>query len=169
MRRSSIVALAVACLILALGVLMWSLTSVRAAPPLTPRLAGAMLERGKQSIERKDVDAIMALFTEDARILQRTPSQIRGILEQTMKELGDGSLTVTYSRLDVKPTHDGALVSVSLDVSQRFANADASYYRPRLRLVMRKERKSRFLGLLTVEEWRISQLDSDETFDLRRS
>jgi hypothetical protein len=83
-----------------------------------------------------------------------------------MRELGANSLSVKFSNLELKKNADGAVVSVNLDVSQRLPKADVSYFRPRVHLLLYKERIPRLLGIYSVEEWRIRRLDSDIPLDL---
>jgi hypothetical protein len=167
MRRSSLRLLFVSAALLAVA-LAGLLTSPESkAPPMTTALAQSLLDRGKEALESRDTSAILSLFSPDARILGRTSSEMRPLIEQAMRELGKGApLTVKYSKLEVTSDDREAKISVSVDVRQHLPEADASYYRPRIHLVLRKERVPHLLGLTTREVWRIQHLASDESLDL---
>lgn len=166
MRRSSLWLLILAFILLIVAVVGFVGSSAPAAPPMNVKVAQAFLDRGKELLERHDVDGMMSLFSPDARIMGRSPGQIRPVLEQTMRELGGNSLTVKFSGLEVQPASDSATISVSLDISQHFAKTDASYYRPRFHITINKERVPRLFGLTSREEWRIRLLDSEQSLDL---
>lgn len=133
---------------------------------MTTERAQEFLNEGKSALQRGDVDGILSLFSKDAAIFGRSPAQFRPIVEQAIKELDKIPLNVVFSKIEVQNKDDRTLLSVSLDVSQRLARADVSYYRPRVHMVLRKQRVPRLFGILSAEEWRIVQIDSEESLDL---
>ena len=166
MRPSSIKILVAAAVLLIIAMAGFLASTATGAPPMTAERAQRFLNQGKSALQRGDIDAIFSLFSKDATIFGRTPAGFRQIVEQAIRELNGTPLNVTFSKIEVRPEGERTLVSVNLDVFQRLPRADVSYYRPRVHMVLRKERMPRILGLGSEEEWRIVQLDSEESLDL---
>src|SRR5262245_2010120 len=68
MRRSSWLILSAALALLAVIGLFYRHSFNTIAPPMTPEAAHDFLERGKAAMERRDTNAIIALFAPGARI-----------------------------------------------------------------------------------------------------
>lgn len=166
MRRSSLRLLVLAAAFVLSSLAIIIVYQKSSAPPISRRFVETMLARGKNALERRDVDAIMSLFSPDAKILERSPSQVHAVLEQTMKELGAASLTAEFKNLEFHSSGESAIVSLDLAISQHLQNVDASYFRPHINFVLRKVRTPYFLGVLSREEWKIEQFDADTSIDI---
>jgi hypothetical protein len=166
MQRSSLRLLILAVALITAAFVYSIALQPQSAPPMTKKVVEDILERGKSALTHSDVDGIMSLFTHDARLFGRSPRQLRLTMDQAMRDLGGQSLSAKYSKLQVYPSGERAIASLELEVSQRLENADVSYFRPRLHLVLRKERVPAFLGLTTREEWRIDRLDAETPLEL---
>jgi hypothetical protein len=166
MRRSSVVVLIMAGLLLAAMAFLYVRSFDTIAPPMSVQVATDLLNRGKAALERRDVEGIMELTAPDARLLGRSPEQMRTILNQAMAELGREHLTITWSDVSARQTDNTAYVSFNLQVGQKTAGFDATYYNSRIRLELQKVRIPHWFGLYSTEEWRVSLADSDRSLDV---
>src|SRR2546423_15665546 len=94
MRRSSWIAIIAAVAILGLLAVLLIASSDTQAPAMTPEVAKALIERGRKAMEAGDVNQVIALMAPNAKILERSPDEIRPLLEQAVKELGKGKLDI---------------------------------------------------------------------------
>jgi len=166
MRRSSKVALLVAVLILVAMIVVYLKTLDTVAPPMSLQVAQQLLERGRVALERRDADGIMDLMASNAKILDQNVERMRLILYRTMRELGTSHLTATWKNLNARQQGNNAYVSFDLEVGQDEAGVWASYYRPHINLELTKVRVSRWFGLYTTEEWKITRVESSEPLDI---
>src|SRR5437763_1107602 len=101
MRRSSWLALAIAGLLLAVLVAVLVLAGSRTAPPMSQREASRIINQGIHALEQRDVGAIMALFTPDARILEHKADEVRPLIEKAVTEIS-GPFKVSYRKVSVQ-------------------------------------------------------------------
>ena len=166
MRRSSLTLLLVALGLICVAAVASISLRPRPAPTLSRAVVIDLLDRGKEALSRHDVEGMLSLFTRDARILKRSPGQLRQLMTQAMRELGSEPLKADYTDLQFLDSGSKAVVSLRLEISQHFGGVDASYFRPAIHLVIRKERESGPLGLLSRDEWKIDELTSDSTLEI---
>lgn len=166
MRRSSKVVLALAlALLLALGFLYVRSLDTD-APPLTPRVASQLLERGERAFEHRSVEGIMELVAPRARLFGRNPDQLRLVLARAFQEMGPNRITADRRNLIVEPMGDTGTASFDVRIGERGGGADVLYYDLHVSLDLVKVRVPHWLGLYTTEEWKVSRAESIGGLDL---
>lgn len=165
MRRSSIfiLALAFAFLILA-GILYWQ-SSNTALSRITSKEASKIIGRGRLALERKDAGEIMNMMAPDAKILGKGVSDVQGYIETAMRQL-DGNLTISARNVEAHQNGNRAEFAFDMDVIQKSSKIDAVYF-PNLHVTvaLEKRKTNRWLGLLPVEEWKITAVDTVPLID----
>lgn len=165
MRRSSWVMVGVALLMLILASIPFVRAKDAAAPPFTAEVMTDILERGRRALEKRDTAALLAMLHPDARLLNRSPDQIRIHLNRMMRELGESHLRIRWSNLSIRPRDSSA--SFDLHISERTPRMEAHYYpNLNLRVRLQKHRTSYLFGLFSVEEWRVIHVESDMYLDV---
>jgi hypothetical protein len=161
MKRSSWIVLGAAAIILAVSTAFYLSLANRQAPPLTPRVVAGLVDEGKRALERRDPDAIMELMTPEARVLGRRLEPMRAIIRRAFDEL-QTPLTVKTGKVALKSEGGEHTATFAMEIGQQTSGMTAVYY-PGLRvhLHLQKVRTPHWLGLFTVEEWRISQFDCE--------
>ena len=166
MRRSSWIALVIAAvLVVALGILFrrWSDT---AAPAMSPQVVKAIVERGRAAAERKDVGGMMDLFSPNAHVLDIDPERLRPLIEKAMEELGPSHLSLKLNGLTSRSQNGRGYASLDVDIDEKLKGANAHYYHLHLTMTLERVRESRLFGLLPSEEWKITRLDSEPSFEI---
>ena len=161
MRRSSWVVLVLAGIFLLISMTLYTLTFSQEAGRMTRGKAEELVERGRQAVERKDIGGLLALFSRDASILGRTPSNFREVLAKTFAEL-KGDFRVSVRDIEVRPEGNSASITFVTDIGQKDEKMDVVYFPSvHMRATVRKARAPRWLGLFEAEVWQVTELTSD--------
>lgn len=165
LRRSSWLVLITAVVLLTVAALLYVHSFNTTAPPMSQRVVESILERGRSAVERHDVGEIMDLMSPNARIMGMNPDQLRIMLNRSMKELGPGSLLISWKNLVVRPLHDSAEASLDLSIGQKTNSADIQYYDTHVDLQLEKVQTSHWFGLFHSEDWKILTATSDRAME----
>lgn len=165
MKRSSWMALGAAGIVLAASTAFYLSVVNRTAPALTTRVVAGLIEKGKQALDRGDVDGIMQLMTPDARVIGRRPESIRNLIRKALNEV-QTPLQAKTGRITLKSEGGEHIATFDLEIGQETGEMKAVYFPSlRVRLHLQRVRTPQWLGLYTVEEWRIAQFDCEPTID----
>lgn len=166
MRRSSRIALAMALLLIGVvGFILLRVGDSRAAE-MTPETLSQLLQRGKEALEHRDAGGILSLFAPEAQIMGQPPDRLRAALDRTMAELGDGNLTVTLTKPDVRTQTGKAHATFFMDVNGKVQGVNVHYYHSRITLTLEKVHVSHWFDLYRTEEWKISHFESEPPLDM---
>jgi hypothetical protein len=160
MRRSSCVALCIAPIFFLVAAYFYVRSFSTNAPRMTNEEASRLIASGKQALERKDVGRIIGMMAPNAKIVNRSLSEIEGMIETAMRQV-KGNLSVVSRNVQTHQTGSQADITFDMDVIQKSSKLDAVYY-PNLHVTVQLEtrRIDRWLGLFSTEEWKIVQVDT---------
>lgn len=158
MKRNSLVAVALACLMLVLALVLLVRPFDRRAPSLTVAAMDELLRSGDGYLRHRDTDGLMSLTVPGSRILGKRPEQTRMLLARAMRDVGPGGAELKWQGLAVAREGDGYQVSAEVQVVERGGTAQTTFYSGRVIFRMERVRYSRWLGLAEVEEWRIRDM-----------
>ncbi|MGC8667622.1 MAG: hypothetical protein ACP5VE_05860 [Chthonomonadales bacterium] len=158
MHRSSRIALTIGLLSLAAALLLYSAPARMHAPPLSAGVALRIVNTGADALRRRDVEGVMRLFTPTARILGADADRMREILRFSFPQMR-GPLDISVRNLRVQSIGGKGEVSFHMDVGEHTPRMDAVYF-PNLavKMTLVKTRSARWLGLTTVDEWKVAEI-----------
>jgi len=166
MKRSSKAAISVAAVLLAAICLLVSFGGDSSAGPMTADRARTLIARASDMLTRKDANGIIALMAPNARILNRSPEQMRAILQDALQQMGSHKFTVVTRNLRVQPAGLTAIIMLDMDLDERELGANIHYYTAHLTVSVEKVQTSRWLGLSRSDDWRITDVQSDSSLDV---
>jgi len=158
MHRSSRIALTIGLVCLVAAMLLYSTPTNVHAPPLSPEVALGIIRNGSEALRNRDVEGVMRIFTPDAKILGVDADRMREILRFSFPQMR-GPLEIVIRNLHVRPVGAKGEVSFQMDVTEHTRQMDAVYF-PNLAVEMTvaKRRSTRWFGLTTWEEWKVTQM-----------
>lgn len=160
MRRSSWLVLIAAFALLLLGGIFYFVRPT-APQPLNAQVAARLLEEAKEAFQHNDTNAVMALFTEDSQIMGLSTSLLRSRLEQTMHEIGNDHLQIRWNNVSAQAEGGRGMIACDIDVGQTIQQAEISYFKTHVTLLVRRIRTAHLFGLWHSEEWRIAEVQAD--------
>ena len=160
MRRSSMAVLVLAFAFLILAASLYWQASNTAIPRITSKEASSIIARGRLALEQKDVGEIMSMMAPDARIVGRSLGEVEEYMDTAMRQV-HGNLTITARNVEAHQNGNRAEFAFEMDVIQKSSRIDAIYY-PNLHVTVNLEKRkaNRWLGLIPVEEWKITRVDT---------
>ena len=162
MRRASWVALGAAVLALMVGLTSGLGLLDATAPEPTPDHVDRMLNEARSAIERHDLNGFLGQFVEDARIIGRSPIQVRVLLARVLPRSGIESPIASWDRPVVRRDGKSAVVTVNVHLTQ-YSGAALTSEVP-MTVTLRATRESRWLGLAHAEVWRIAAVETPFDF-----
>lgn len=166
-KRSSLIILVVALILLVSVVIMTLLSRDVTAPDMNPSEAEKLLKRGVNALEHGDVDALMDLFTTDASIFNKRADQLRRSLTRAINEIDKSHFIVTWKDLTVVPQGQGAIIQVTISLGEQSKEMNSIYYKDvKMRAHIEKVRSSEWFGLYSLEQWKIRELTGDTEIEI---
>lgn len=162
MRKASWIALGAACLALGIGLTAGLGLLDAEAPEPTPDHIDQILNDARSAIERRDLNGLLGQFTEDARIIGRSPLQVRVLLARVLPRGRIQSPIATWDRPVVRRDGKRAAATVSVHIAQS-GDATLASELP-MTISLRAVRESRWGGLAHREVWRIVTVETPFDF-----
>ena len=165
MRRSSCIVLCIAFVFLIAATFLYMRSFNSTAPPMTDAEASRIIARGNRSLERKDVRAIVDMMSPDAKILNRSLPEVEEFIRTAVGQV-NGHLSVAPRNIHAHPAGAQADFTFDMDVGQKSQKLDAVYF-PNIHVTVQleKRRTTHWLGLVSKEEWKITQVDTVPVID----
>lgn len=158
--------LAVSPIVVLAGAAAWIFLGNHAVGPFNKDVAQQIVDNGISAFESRNVDGVMLLISPETNFMQHSAEQIRGVLRQTMEELGTSNLKISCTNLSVNPGNSQGSFNFDLNVSEKTPKAKITYYKMRMNLQVSRQKIPFFYGLGSREAWRITSASSEPVFEL---
>lgn len=160
MQRSTKLALGLAAALAILTGIVYLRPQNTPAPRLTAAVADDLLQRIATAVKKRDLDTAFSYTAANAVLFGERRVRFERFARRAMRDASPGRIEIRWTNLNAVDLGDTGFVEFDLTIGERIGGVDTEYFRARIQLNMRKEKRSRWFGLLSGEQWVIENAAS---------